>query len=318
MASDLPLTRSAWQDRLATLPGSPDTIPPFFFGHGSPLLVFPKDIADRDVRRHSVIKHYGPESPLANFLGDLGPALLAKYQPKGILVFSAHWETQEEQLVTDYGDENPLLMDYYNFDPELYKLKFSSRGDTTLSKRVVELFQNAGIRARLTTKDETRGRDGRGFEGPGLDHGVFVAFKLMFGDEFRSVPIVQASIDGSLSPEGNWALGKAIASLRKEGILILSGGLTVHNLRNLESLVQETADRPCIQFNDAVNSAISVADPDERKTALVGLTQHEGFRSAHPREDHLVPIYVAAGAGEDGGVHVISGLYGCQAVAFGV
>jgi hypothetical protein len=98
MASDLPLTRSAWQDRLATLPGSPDTIPPFFFGHGSPLLVFPKDIADRDVRRHSVIKHYGPESPLANFLGDLGPALLAKYQPKGILVFSAHWETQEEQL----------------------------------------------------------------------------------------------------------------------------------------------------------------------------------------------------------------------------
>jgi aromatic ring-opening dioxygenase catalytic subunit (LigB family) len=89
-----------------------------------------------------MIKHYGPESPLANFLGDLGPALLAKYQPKGILVFSAHWETQEEQLVTDYGDENPLLMDYYNFDPELYKLKFSSRGDTTLSKRVVELFQN--------------------------------------------------------------------------------------------------------------------------------------------------------------------------------
>jgi aromatic ring-opening dioxygenase catalytic subunit (LigB family) len=318
MALDLPLTRSAWQDRLATLPGSPDAIPPFFFGHGSPLLVFSKDVADKDAQWHSAIKHYGPESPLADFLRDFGPALLAKYQPKGILVFSAHWETQGEQLVTDYGDENPLLMDYYNFDPELYKLKFNSRGDATLSKRVVELFQNAGIRARSTTKDETRGRDGRGYEGPGLDHGVFVAFKLMFGEEFRSVPIVQASIDGSLSPEGNWALGKAIKTLRKEGILILSGGLTVHNLRNLQSFVRETADPPVVQFNDTVNSAVSVADPGVRKAALVALTQHEGFRSAHPREDHFVPIYVAAGAGEDGGVHVLSGLYGCQAVAFGV
>lgn len=125
---------------------------------------------------------------------------------------------------------------------------------------------------------------------------------------------------------------------REEGILILSGGLTVHNLRNPQSFVQETADPPVVQFNDAVNSAISVADvsflrngmppidfrtqsylkPDARKTALVALTKHEGFRSAHPREDHFVPIYVAAGAGEDGGVHVLSGLYGCQAVAFGV
>ena len=160
MASDTPITRSAWQDRLATLPGSPDAIPPFFFGHGSPLLVFSKDVADREVWMQSAIKHYGPESPLSDFLRDFGPALLAKYQPKGILVFSAHWETQGEQLgmsfsmsaafvvhsyretVTDYGDENPLLMDYYNLDPEFYQLKFSSRGDAMLSKRVVELFQN--------------------------------------------------------------------------------------------------------------------------------------------------------------------------------
>jgi len=317
MASDLPLTRPSWQDRLATLPGSPEAIPSFFFGHGSPSLLS-NDVAGQDTRWQSVIKHLGPNGPLANFLRDFGPALLAKYQPKGILVFSAHWDTTGEQLVTDYGDENPLLMDYYNFDPEFYKIKFSSRGDGTLSRRVVQLFQNAGIRARLTTKGETRGLDGRGFEGPGLDHGVFVPFNLMFGEDFHSVPIVQASIDGSLSPEGNWALGKAIASLRKEGILILSGGLTIHNLRNLESFSPETASLPFRQFNDAVTSAISVSDPDARKTALVALTQHEGFRSAHPREDHFVPIFVGAGAGEDGGVHVLSGVYACQAVAFGV
>ena len=139
----------------------------------------------------------------------------------------------------------------------------------------------------------------------------------------------------SLTHDHDWT-----AHHSKEGILILSGGLIVHNQRNPQSFVKETADPPVIQFNDAVTSAISVADvslnffsellpiqsrtqscclkPDTRKKALVALTQHDGFRSAHPREDHFVPIYIAAGAGEDGGVHVLSGLYGCQAVAFGV
>lgn len=138
--------------------------------------------------------------------------------------------------MTDYGDENPLLMDYFGFSPEFYELKFSSRGDATFSRRVLELFHQvpylspplphafltihrtrspqAGVRARLTGPNEARGVDGRGFQGPGLDHGVFIPFRLMFGEEFRSVPIVQASIDSSLSPESNWNLGKAIAKLR--------------------------------------------------------------------------------------------------------
>jgi aromatic ring-opening dioxygenase catalytic subunit (LigB family) len=113
MASDLPLTRPAWQDRLATLPGSPEAIPSFFFGHGSPMLILPSDVADRNavIRRHPAIKHIGPDGPLANFLRDLGPALLAKYQPKGILVFSAHWETTGEQLGTSFSEVCcPLLM----------------------------------------------------------------------------------------------------------------------------------------------------------------------------------------------------------------
>ncbi|KAI0256490.1 Extradiol ring-cleavage dioxygenase, class III enzyme, subunit B [Lactifluus subvellereus] len=320
MSSDLPLTRPAWQDRLATLPGSPSDIPAFFFAHGSPILVVSKDDAiAQNPRMRAFVEHTGLESPLANFLRDFGPALLAKYQPKGILVFSAHWETEGEQLVTDYGEENPVLMDYQGFDPEAYKLKFNSRGDATLSRRVVDLFQQAGIGARLSTTEEARGRDGRGFEGPGLDHGVFIPFRLMFGEEFRSVPIVQASIDRSMSPEGNWALGKAITKLRGEGILILSGGLTVHNLRDLTCFTPETATPLVLEFNDAVSSSISVSDPVARRTALVALTQHKAFRLAHyPREDHLVPIYVAAGAGEEGSVHLLSGLYGCQTVAFGI
>jgi aromatic ring-opening dioxygenase catalytic subunit (LigB family) len=72
----------------------------------------------------------------------------------------------------------------------------------------------AGYLARTTPVTEARGEDGRGFSGPGLDHGVFVPFRLMFGDTFKDVPIVQASIDSNMDPEANWKIGKAIASLR--------------------------------------------------------------------------------------------------------
>jgi aromatic ring-opening dioxygenase catalytic subunit (LigB family) len=98
MSSDLPLTRPAWKDRLATLPGSPSHIPAFFFAHGSPILTFSNSDAAQSPQRRAIVEHAGLESPFANFLRDFGPALLAKYQPKGILVFSAHWETNEEQL----------------------------------------------------------------------------------------------------------------------------------------------------------------------------------------------------------------------------
>ena len=109
-----------------------------------------------------VWKTMGPTGPLAAFLEDFGPALLKKYKPKGIVVFSAHWESSGERLgmssmsprsplielclttahpVTDYGDENPLLYDYYGFQPALYQLKFKSRGDSALSQRVVHLYK---------------------------------------------------------------------------------------------------------------------------------------------------------------------------------
>jgi hypothetical protein len=101
MSLDLPLTRAAWQDRLASLPGSPDRIPAFFFAHGSPVLTYSNNVpsarSNNDQWR-AFVAHAGLESPFANFLRDFGPALLAKYQPKGILVFSAHWEATGDQL----------------------------------------------------------------------------------------------------------------------------------------------------------------------------------------------------------------------------
>lgn len=260
----------------------------------------------------------GPAGPLAHFLKDFGPALLEKYKPKGIVVFSAHWETSHERLVTDYGAENPLLYDYFGLSPELYKPQFKSRGDSALAERVVELYKQAGQRARLSPTTEKRGRDGRGFHGPGLDHGVFVPFRIMFGEEFTDIPIVQVSIDASMRPDTNWALGKAVAQLRAEGILVLSGGLVLHNLRDSESFAPQTARPQHHAFNDAVVAAAGVKDETARKEALVNLTKHAGFRACHPREDHFVPIYVAAGAGEGGEAKLIADIYGCTTIAFGL
>jgi 4,5-DOPA dioxygenase extradiol len=261
--------------------------------------------------------YQGPNGPLAKFLAEFGPTLLKKYQPKGIVVFSAHWETQGERLVTDYP-ENPLLMDYYGFPPALYQLKFKSRGDSKLAQRVVDLYKQAGQKARTTTVNESRGEDGRGFLGPGLDHGVFVPFRIMFGEEFIDIPIVQVSIDSSLDPKKNWELGKALSQLREEGILILSGGLTAHNLRDPSSFAPDTARDVHKQFDEEIYKAIAAESAEERKQKMFGLTQHPGFRASHPREDHFVPLYVAAGAGEGGDVKTIMELYGLGSFGFGI
>ncbi|KAF8630382.1 hypothetical protein AX15_002941 [Amanita polypyramis BW_CC] len=310
-------TQIAWQKALDALPATPDNIPAFFFSHGSPVLAVPASYT-RSGSFGEMGRYMGPDGPLATFLKDFGPVLIKKYKPKGIVVFSAHWETRGERLVTDYGDENPLLMDYFGFPSDVYKLKFKSRGDSALARRVVELFNKAGDRARTTTKLEPRGDDGRGFEGPGIDHGVFVPFRIMFGSDFTEIPIVQVSIDSSLNPEKNWAIGKAVTELRKEGILVLSGGLTVHNLGDMSGFAPSTAKSAHHQFEEAVLRATEISNASERKTAMMALPLHPGFRASHPRAEHFIPVYIAGGAGEEGGSVVLAQAYGTLTVAFGL
>src|SRR5258707_9988228 len=111
-----------WREALESLPATPENIPAFFFAHGSPALAF------QNPPQNPFLEYHGQGGPLYEFLKDFGPTLLKKYKPKGIVVFSAHWETDERQgkffavlytplslndstSVTDYGDENPLLFD---------------------------------------------------------------------------------------------------------------------------------------------------------------------------------------------------------------
>lgn len=138
----------------------------------------------------------------------------------------------------------------------------------------------AGLAARTAPITEPRGVDGLNRRAPGLDHGVFVPFRLMFGDKFTDVPIVEASLDGTLDPENNWKIGQAVSRLRfvvdivcvsrlvymhltvqrEENILILSGGLTIHNLRDFSCFAEDTAKPGYLDFDKAVLAAVAETD----------------------------------------------------------
>ncbi|KAG2747454.1 Extradiol ring-cleavage dioxygenase, class III enzyme, subunit B [Suillus brevipes Sb2] len=306
-----PKSQSEWRTALDALPSTPEKIPAFFFGHGSPMLI----------ARQVTNSPMGPEGDLAKFLRDFGPVLKAKYKPKGIVVFSAHWETIGVRHVTDYGDRNPLLMDYFGFEPYFYQQTFESKGNRALAERVVMSYKEAGEEAKLSSVHENRGWDGRTSpprQGPGFDHGVFVPFKLMFGDKVDDVPIVQVSIERSGDPEQNWAVGKALSKLREEGILILAGGLTVHNLHDRKQFSEKLASPNVTMLDQAITMAASKSQLHERKQSLFDLMKHDGFAQAHPSAEHFVPLYVAAGAGEEGGVQVVSAIYSAPTIAFGI
>jgi len=118
--------------------------------------------------------------------------------------------------------------------------------------------------------------------------------------------------------KGSWKVGKAVAKLRQEGILVLSGGLTIHTFEDFTAFSEDAAKPIFKEFDSAILDAVQQTSPEDRKRALISLTSHKGFRKAHPREDHFVPLYVAAGAAEEGEARVISGLYGAPTFAFGV
>ncbi|GAA6064245.1 hypothetical protein JCM10212_005997 [Sporobolomyces blumeae] len=321
-------SRKEWQRELESLPTLEETggkIPSIFLAHGQPMLIMPPHLVEMSSRLSALADIQGPTGLLANFLRDLGPFVLERYKPKAVVVLSAHWETAGSGgTVTDYGAENPLLYDYFGFPPELYDVKFRSSGDSTLSRRIVELLRHGGIDdAKLTTEDEPRGDDGRGFKGSGLDHGVFVPFKLMFGDKC-SIPIVQVSISSDLSPDHQRKLGKALEPLRSEGVLVIAGGLTIHTFQDFAAFSPKSAKAPYRSFESALVRAVSDPSYASRTAALDDLVEHSAFRLAHPREEHFVPVYVAAGASDEAEreegkrAKVVCGLWGAKTVFFGV
>jgi aromatic ring-opening dioxygenase catalytic subunit (LigB family) len=197
-------------------------------------------------------------------------------RPKAVLVVSGHWE--EPNFSVGSGERPALIYDYSGFPPHTYELKYPATGSPELAGRVQKLLSSAALPAAADPKR-------------GWDHGVFVPFKLIYPD--ADVPIVQLSLRSGLDPAAHLAVGRALAPLRNEGVLIVGSGMSFHNLRGFRpGAVVEASD----QFDPWLTDSVTDPDQASRDRKLVQWSNAPAARQAHPREEHLIPLMVAAGA----------------------
>lgn len=236
---------------------------------------------------------------LADYLRNVRTNLPQK--PKAMVVVSAHWERPVPTVMTS---ENPTIFyDYYGFPPESYSITWPAPGNPALASRVRSLLEQTGIHS---AEDEKRG----------FDHGTFIPLKLTFPD--ADVPTIQLSLVDGLDPAHHLAIGKALAPLRDEGILLVGSGMSYHNMRGF----RQSSARPVSEVFDAWLQQASTAEPDVRNAELQRWTSAPQARNVHPREEHLLPLMVIAGAaGTDRGRITYSDTFAgvrISAVHFGV
>jgi aromatic ring-opening dioxygenase catalytic subunit (LigB family) len=242
-------------------------LPVYFISHGGgpwPWIAQMKDMYARTAREFAALPGRLPS------------------RPKAILVVSGHWEASEFTVST--AAHPPMEYDYFGFPEHTYHIRYPASGAPELAVRVKELLSGGGIRVE---EDATRG----------FDHGVFVPLSLMYPG--ADIPVAMLSMKSNYDPAEHLRVGAALAPLRDEGVLIIGSGLTYHNMRGFG---RDESTPVAEAFESWLNGAISEQDADVRNSSLVNWERAPGARQAHPREDHLVPLMVAAGAaGEDQG-----------------
>jgi aromatic ring-opening dioxygenase catalytic subunit (LigB family) len=198
--------------------------------------------------------------------------------PKALLVVSAHWEAKVPTILA--AAKPPLLFDYYGFPKHTYELTWPAPGSPEIAKCVADLLATANIASRTELE--------RGF-----DHGVFVPLKVAWPD--AEIPTVQLSLQEGLDPETHLAIGRALSPLRKEDVLIIGSGMSFHDMRGfMTGRGKEHSTRFDAWLTQVVEDA-----PAARDRALGSWAEAPSGRESHPREEHLLPLMVAAGAAGD-------------------
>lgn len=220
--------------------------------------------------------------------------------PTAILVISAHWEAEVPTVLASTAP--PLLFDYYGFPKHTYELTWPAPGSPELAGRVQALLAESGIASKTESE--------RGF-----DHGVFIPFKVAYPE--AQVPTVQLSLQAGLDPKVHLAIGRALAPLRDEGVLIVGSGMSYHDMRGL---MTGTGRSDSERF-DRWLADVAQKDATSRDAELASWATAPSGRASHPREEHLLPLMVAAGAaGADSGKQVfrdeVMGAY-VSAIRFG-
>jgi aromatic ring-opening dioxygenase catalytic subunit (LigB family) len=196
--------------------------------------------------------------------------------PRAILAVSAHWEA--EGFTAGAKQKPELIYDYFGFPEHTYRLMWPAPGEPGLAVRAAKLLEEAGLPAAV---DRQRG----------FDHGVFIPLKVVFPE--ADIPVAPLSMERSLDPELHLAAGRALQPLRDEGVLIVASGMSFHNLRAY--LRPETVE-PARAFDAWLTQAVE-SPAAERSQRLADWRAAPFATFSHPREEHLIPLMVAAGAG---------------------
>ena len=250
-------------------------LPTVFINHGGGPCFFMPDDGSGPFPANTWRKMAAHLSQLAKLPGPTAPRINA------ILVVSAHWETEAPEVTV--APNPPLLYDYHGFPQYTYEIEWPAPGDPELARRVKRLLQDAGF--ANAREDPERG----------FDHGVFVPLKLAFPE--ANVPVVQLSLVRGLDPQVHLDIGRALAPLRREGVLICGSGLSFHETRSFFG-ASESTRAAAKRFDEWLRRTCTGADGDvrERENMLKKWEEAPHARTCHPREEHLIPLMVAAGA----------------------
>jgi 4,5-DOPA dioxygenase extradiol len=201
-------------------------------------------------------------------------------RPAAILIVSAHWEAAPLALAAT--TTVPLFYDFWGFPERYYQVRYAAPGAPELAEQVRKLLRAAG---RPVYDDPNRG----------LDHGAYVPLKEMYPD--ADIPVLQVSMP-TLDPAELFEIGRRLASLRDQGVLIVGSGFTTHNLREMD--LHRPADHTppgwSSEFDDWAERAMAARDVDN---LIDFLNKAPAGRLAHPRTEHFAPLFVSLGAAHD-------------------
>lgn len=265
-------------------------LPSIFVSHGSPMTALEPGAAGA-------------------FMQALGVRIDARFgRPKAILAVSAHTAARAPVLLA--GARHEAVYDFGGFDPKLYTLRYDAPGAPVLAGHVTELLGAAGVPVHVSPEG-------------GLDHGNWTPLRYMYPD--ADLPILPLAFVPSQSPAQQFALGEALAPLADEGVLILASGSITHNLRRVfEHGLRGPVDRPEIAESAAFRRWLLERSAARDWDALFDYRARAPHAvDMHPTDEHLLPWYIAAGAG--GRAHaplrihdsVTYGSLGMDAYAFG-
>jgi 4,5-DOPA dioxygenase extradiol len=255
------------------------------------------------------VSHGAPTFPLTDapargFLEGLAADLVER--PRAILMISAHWEAARPSVTT--RAVNATIHDFFGFPEALYRLSYPAPGSAWLADRVVELVGQAG---ESVARDPERG----------LDHGAWVPLRLIYPQ--ADIPVVQLSLAAGKGPVDHVRLGRMLEPLRSEGVLVIGSGSFTHDLSSFREYYN-ALHAPAPAWVDAFADWMARALEEGRIDDLIAYrARAPQARRNHPTEEHLLPLFVALGAGGEAGparhLHLSTthGILRMDAFAFG-